>query len=82
MSYVLQLKGRLQELKIRQMEHETSIKAKLKAALEILARAHWAIQEIDIESAYTHLKEARRQKVQLQKVLGEIREIERELGES
>lgn len=81
MSYVLQLKGRLQELKMKQMEYETAIKAKLRAALDIIANWHKPLEDIDVEAAYIHLKEAREQKKQLKKILSEIKEIKRDLGE-
>lgn len=81
MSYVLQLKGKLQELKMKKMELATRINAKMNAIKNILATsAITPIEDIDLEGVRSLAREADEQKKEYLKTIEEIRKIEKELG--
>jgi hypothetical protein len=74
------LRGKLAELKARQIELILSIRGNLAAVQALLAG--WSVtrfEEVDIQSAHQHIGDAARAKADLLAVLADIAQIEQEL---
>ncbi len=75
------LKSHLSDFKMRKMDLEIKIDAKIKAAKNLLAAsAIKPIDQIDVESAATRLQEAAALKKKRAKIMEGIEKIEQELG--
>jgi hypothetical protein len=82
MSVVIQLKGRLHELKLKRMELATGAGSHMDAIKDKLALSSTrALHEIDAEKVFYHAKELRRLWKEYREVSGEIGKIKKELGE-
>ena len=80
MSDRLVLKGKLQELITAKLELATAANANIKAAKSLLTLSDITpIDEIDIEAALVHIREARAQQKEYLYLLNAIKKIEAEL---
>lgn len=83
MSVVLQLKGKLHELKLKRMELATGAGAHMEAIKDLLALSSTKpLHEIDAEKVFYHAKELKRLRGEYRDVSEEIGKIKKELGEA
>ena len=81
MSIVLQLKGKLQELRMKEMDLATRASSKINAIKNLLATsAITPLEDIDLEGVASLAREALEQKKEYLQIREEIRRIEKELN--